>query len=295
MKTFFLIDGFAFLYRAYYAFPEMRNAEGMNVNAVYGFLRMMLKRFVKKPDYFVIAWDSPEKTFRHEQHQEYKANRKKMEDDFKDQIPLLHQIISELNIPCLAVSGYEADDILASFIWKYGAEADLSLYLYSADKDLKQVLKENVFVVDPVKDIPYQRKDFITEFWFEPQYIVDYLALLWDAADNIKGVNGIWEKKALSLVQKFQTIEQMYEHLDDMDASLAAILRDQKELALFSKSMIQLVSVDLSEHSLDDVKFSLDYEKYLSILWKKYEFSSLEKLLLEMKKEDDKPQQLWLF
>ena len=103
MKQFFLIDGFAFLYRAYYAFPEMRNATGMNVNAVYGFLRMMLKRFVKKPDFFVIAWDSQEKTFRHKQHEEYKAHRKKMEADFTDQIPLIHQILEELSLPSLAV------------------------------------------------------------------------------------------------------------------------------------------------------------------------------------------------
>ncbi|MDR0283256.1 MAG: hypothetical protein LBI53_08490 [Candidatus Peribacteria bacterium] len=136
----------------------------MNVNAVYGFLRMMLKRFAKKPDFFVIAWDSQEKTFRHQQHEEYKANRKKMEEDFTHQIPLVLQIIEELRIPSLAIPGYEADDILASLIWKYKREPDLSLYLYSADKDLKQTLDENVFVVDPIKDIPYQKKDFVKEF-----------------------------------------------------------------------------------------------------------------------------------
>jgi len=295
MKQFFLIDGFAFLYRAYYAFPEMKNAEGMNVNAVYGFFRMMLKRFVKKPDFFVIAWDSQEKTFRHQQHEEYKANRKKMEDDFKNQIPLIHQIIEELGIPFLAVPGYEADDILASLIWKYKKESDVSLYLYSADKDLKQVLDENVFIVDPVKDSLYQKKDFITEFWFNPIHIVDYLALLGDAADNIKGVNGIGEKKALSLVQQFQTVENMYEHLDDMEETVANILRNQKEIALFSKSMIQLMDVDLGQIVLEDLKFSLDYEKFISVLWNKYSFVSLEKLLLEMKKEAEKPQQLGLF
>jgi DNA polymerase-1 len=103
MKTFFLIDGFAFLYRAYYAVPEMKNFEGVNMNAVYGFLRMILKRFSKRPDYLVIARDSPEKTFRHEQSPDYKAHRKKMEDDFKDQIPILRQIIEDLGIPSVAV------------------------------------------------------------------------------------------------------------------------------------------------------------------------------------------------
>jgi DNA polymerase-1 len=96
MKQFFLIDGFAFLYRAYYAFPEMKNFDGVNLNAVYGFLRMMLKRFAQHPDYLVIARDSPGKTFRHEQFSAYKAHRKKMEDDFKDQIPLIRQIIEDL-------------------------------------------------------------------------------------------------------------------------------------------------------------------------------------------------------
>jgi DNA polymerase-1 len=164
MKKFFLMDGFAFLYRAYYAFPEMKNFEGTNMNAVYGFLRMLLKRVAKRPEYLIIAWDSPEKTFRHEQLESYKANRKKMEADFKDQIPLLRQIVEDLQIPSLAVPGYEADDILASLIWKYKSVPDLELYLYSGDKDLKQVLDTNVFIVDPVKDVPYQTQDFIKEF-----------------------------------------------------------------------------------------------------------------------------------
>jgi DNA polymerase-1 len=96
MKQFFLIDGFAFLYRAYYAFPEMKNFDGVNMNAVYGFLRMMLRRFAQRPEYLVIARDSPGKTFRHEQSSSYKAHRKKMENDFKDQIPLMRTIIEDL-------------------------------------------------------------------------------------------------------------------------------------------------------------------------------------------------------
>jgi DNA polymerase-1 len=164
MKQFFLIDGFAFLYRAYYAVPEMKNFEGKNMNAVYGFLRMMLKRFAKHPDYVVIARDSPEETFRHKQFPDYKAQRKKMEDDFKDQIPLLRQIVEELGIPSVAIPGYEADDILASFVWKYKTHPDVELYLYSGDKDLKQVLDDHVFIMDPIKNVPYSKHDFMNEF-----------------------------------------------------------------------------------------------------------------------------------
>ena len=294
MKKLFLIDGFAFLYRAYYAFPEMRNGEGMNVNAVYGFLRMMIKRFAKKPDYFVIAWDSPEKTFRHEHLPDYKANRKKMEDDFTKQIPFVQQIISELGIPSLAVGGYEADDILASFVQKYKSQSDLEIYLYSADKDLKQVLDERVFVMDPVKDYPYQSKDFVKEFWFEPIFIVDYLALLGDSADNIKGVPWIGEKKALSLVQNYQTIENIYEHLDEIEAGVSAILSTYRQEAFDSKKLVQLAEVDVPL-SLEQLQFSLDYDEYSKILVEKYQLSSLGKLLTEMKKESEKPQQLGLF
>jgi len=121
---------------------------------------------------------------------------------------------------------------------------------------------------------------------------VDYLALLGDAADNIKGVNGIGEKKARSLVQQFQTVENIYAHLESIEPFVANILKDQKEVALFSKSMVQLAEVDLSMVALEDFRFTLDYDLYLSILGKKYAFASLEKLLLDMKKEAERPQQL---
>lgn len=99
MKTFSIIDGSGFLFRARYAFPPMNNAHGQNQNVIYGFIRMMLKLLLEQPDYFVIAWDSPVKTKRHEQYQDYKANRKKLEDEFKQQIPLVQALISELGIP----------------------------------------------------------------------------------------------------------------------------------------------------------------------------------------------------
>ncbi|MDR0283255.1 MAG: hypothetical protein LBI53_08485 [Candidatus Peribacteria bacterium] len=124
---------------------------------------------------------------------------------------------------------------------------------------------------------------------------MDYLALLGDAADNIKGVNGIGEKKARNLVQQFQTVENIYAHLESIEPFVANILRDQKEVALFSKSMVQLAEVDLSTIVLGDFRFVLDYHHYISVLGEKYGFASLEKLVLDMKKEAERPQQLGLF
>lgn len=295
MQNFFLFDWFAFLYRAYYAFPEMKNSDWQNMNAVYWFLRMLLKRLSKKPDYLAIAWDAPQKTFRHELAPDYKATRKKMEEDFTSQIPIIQQIINEIWIVSQINPGFEADDVLASLIRKYQSSSDLSIYLYSADKDLKQLLTDWVFIVDPVKDLPYQKKDFLAEFWFEPQYIVDYLALLWDAADNVKWVTWIWEKKAQSLIQHFWTIENIYDHINEIEKSESSILESQKEDAYFSKKMIQLAKVDLSWTKLSDFKFNFDWTKYINTICKNHWLTSLEKVLTEMKKEFDKPQQLGLF
>ena len=294
MKNFFLFDWFAFLYRAYYAFPEIINSKWQNINAVYWFLRMLLKRLSKKPDYIVITWDAPQKTFRHELAPDYKATRKKMDNDFISQIPIIQNIIKELWIKSEIAPWFEADDVIASFVNHY-KWWDLEMYIYSADKDLKQLLTDWVFIVDPVKDLPYQKKDFLAEFWFEPQYIVDYLSLLWDSADNIKWVTWIWEKKAQSLIQHYWTIENIYEHLEELDSSESNILKDQKEDAFFSKKMIQLANIDLSETKLDDFKFNFDWTRYIDIICNQSWIKWLERPLTEMKKEFEKPQQLGLF
>lgn len=294
MKNFFLFDWFAFLYRAYYAFPEMINSQWQNMNAVYWFLRMLLKRLNKKPDYIVITRDAPQKTFRHELAPNYKATRKKMDDDFISQIPVIQNIIKELWIISQIAPWFEADDIIASFVNQYKS-SDLEMYIYSADKDLKQLLDDGVFIVDPVKDLPYQKKDFLAEFWFEPKYIVDYLSLLWDSADNIKWVTWIWEKKAQSLIQHYWSIENIYEHLNELDNTESSILWSQKEDAFFSKKMIQLANVDLSWTQLDYFKFNFDWNKYIDIICNQNWIKWLEKPLTEMKKEFEKPQQLGLF
>jgi len=295
MKNFFLFDWFAFLYRAYYAFPEMINSEWQNINAVYWFLRMILKRLSKKPEYITIARDAPQKTFRHELAPEYKATRKKMDDDFISQIPIIQKIIQELWITSQIAPWYEADDVIASFVKQYQSDWDLSIYIYSADKDLKQLLSDWVFIVDPVKDLPYQKKDFLSEFWFEPQYIVDYLALLGDSADNIKWVTWIGEKKAQSLVQHYGTIENIYNNLNEIEKSVSSVLESQKDNAFFSKKMIQLANIDLSQTKLDDFKFNFDWSKYIDIICNQNWIRWLEKPLIEMKKEFEKPQQLGLF
>lgn len=295
MKKIFLIDGFAVLYRAYYAFPEIKNKEGKNLNAVFGFIRMILKRIEKEPDYLWIAWDSKEKTFRHELAPDYKATRKKMEEDFTSQIPIIREIVDELGIFSLSVSGYEADDILASFAKKFQKKSDLEISVYSWDKDLKQILDDRIAIVDLAKDTPCLSHDFKEQFGFEPQYIVDYLALLGDAADNVKGVDGIWEKTALKLIQKYHSLENLYNAIEELSGRTKECLITKKENAFFAKKMIKLAEVDISRYEESDFSFSFNYDQYVEILCKKYGFTSLEKVLGTIKQKREKPQQMSLF
>jgi DNA polymerase I len=139
---------------------------------------MILKILAEKPDYFVITWDSPVKTHRHESFPEYKANRKKMEDDFKQQIPFTQKMVEDMGLPNLVFPGYEADDIIATLISLYKTEPELVVDIYSSDKDLKQLLDHNIFCVDPMKNKRIDVKQFKQEFLFAPNLMLDYLSLV---------------------------------------------------------------------------------------------------------------------
>ena len=121
------------------------------MNVIYGFFRMFMKILQEKPEYLVITWDAPTKTQRHDEYPEYKANRKKMDDDFKNQVPVTKEIVEKLGIPNLVMPGYEADDIIYTLTEKYGKDKNLIIDIYSSDKDLKQLLDDNVFCLDAMK------------------------------------------------------------------------------------------------------------------------------------------------
>lgn len=296
MKKFYLIDWSWFLYRAYYAFPDMPDKDWHNINTVYGFFRMLLKIFFDKPDYFVIARDAPTKTHRHEAYPEYKANRAKAPDDFKIQIPIVQDIASKLWIPNLVLPWYEADDIIASIVTKFKQDNSITCNVFSADKDLKQLLDENVIFTDPSKWITYKTNDFIQEFWFEPKYILDYLALIWDSADNIKWVPGIWPKWASDLIQKYNTIENIYKNLQEISSSTRAKLEQWKEYAENAKKLITLeISPEINKYNIDKFNLDIDFNKYKKVLIEENNFWSMEKVITELKNKYIMPQQNSLF
>lgn len=296
MKKLYLIDWSGYLYRAYYAFPEMPDRDWHNINVVYWFFRMLLKLFHEKPDYFVVARDAPTKTHRHEIYPEYKANRVKAPDDFKAQIPIVQEVAQKLNIHSLVIPWYEADDIIASMTKKYKQDKNILCNIFSADKDLKQLLDENVIFTDPSKWIQYKTKDFVQEYLFQPKYILDYLALIWDSADNIKWVPWIWPKWASILIQKYQSIENIYDHINDISGWIKDRLVEWKEEAFKAKGLISLEDVpEVNFIDLEEYKFDIDFNKYNEILVKEQNFGSMEKVITELKNKFHMPQQSSLF
>ena len=257
---------------------------------------MLFKIFQEKPDYLVITRDSPVKTLRHQEYPEYKANRKKMDDDFKNQIPWTQEIVEKLSIPNIVVPTYEADDIIYTLAKKYGQHTDVQIDIYSSDKDLKQLLADNVFCIDAMKGITTTIPLFVKEYGFEPKHILEYLALIGDSADNIKGVNGIWPKKASDLIQKYQTIDNIYAHIDEINGDVKQKLIDGKEEAYKSRGLIELKPItEIENTDLKNFALELDFVKYKKVLVEEYHFASFDKTIDELKKKLQMPVQGGLF
>ncbi len=293
---FYIVDGSWFLFRAYHAYPTLLDADGNNMNAVYGFFRILFKLMMDKPEYMVIARDLPVATKRHELDTDYKANRPEIPNDFKQQIPLIHETVKALGIPSFGVAGYEADDIIATLAKKM-SHPDIQIHIVSSDKDLKQLLNENVIIRDPMKDwVLHTQQSFIKEFGFEPKYMLDYLALIGDSADNIKGIPGIWPKSAIGLIQEYHTLENIYAHIGQIKESLQKKLVEWRKSGEHSKKMIELMDVEEADaYQLDDFILDPDLGLYRQILVNSYKFDSIGKVLDDLKKKYNTPTQNSLF
>lgn len=296
MKKLYILDGSGFLFRAYYAFPALSDVNGFNTNVVYGFMRMMCKLFMDKPDYLVIAWDAPTKNLRHDMYPEYKANRVAAPEDLKNQIPYTQEIVAQLAIPSCQIPGFEADDIIATFARKFQTHADVQVTIVSSDKDLKQLICDNVICKDPMKNIDISKQDFMTEYGFDPVHMLDYLTLIGDSSDNVPGINGIGPKRAQSLVQQYQTIDNMYANIATMSEDLRSKLQEGQSHVALSRKLIELHHITaLDTMSLESFKLNIDFNKYNKVLVQDHNFNSMAKLIDELKKKRIMPVQEWLF
>jgi len=270
----------------------MKNTNWENINLIFGFFKMILRLLLEQPDYFLISWDLPKKTIRHEKFSEYKSNRIKIPDDFKSQIPILQDIIKNIWIPSLWIEWYEADDIIYSFA-KIWSSKNIQTTIFSWDKDMKQVLDQNIIFKDPMKNKITKYADFLQEYWFEPKYIVDYLALIWDTSDNIPWVVWIWPKTAIWLISKYNTIENIYLNIDKIAPKIKEKLIFWKESVLYSKDLILLM--EISNLDIENCKYDIDFDNIYDIIIDKMWFNSFVGILNELKHKKSMPKEVWLF
>ncbi|MCX8125198.1 MAG: DNA polymerase I [Spirochaetes bacterium] len=245
-KTLFVVDGHALCYRAYFALQRnpLINSKGQNVSAIYGFFRMLLRLLqTQKPDYTIVAFDPPKKSFRFEMYPEYKAQRAKMPDDLRSQIEEIKEMLKEMGFTVVIMDNYEADDVLGSVASQYSGK--YKVVLVTGDKDAYQLLTHKNISI-------YAGKKGITEFesidanavveklGVKPEQIIDYMALTGDAVDNIPGVKGIGEKTAAKLLQKYGTLDNIYLHLHELTGKIKEQIESQKDMAYLSRQLVTI-------------------------------------------------------
>lgn len=288
-NKFVIIDAMALAYRGYYAFINrpLTTSQGESTSAVYGFINQLIKVLEdQKPDYLAVAFDSKEKTFRHEKYEAYKSSRQAMPEDMIPQIQRIKDIVGALNIPLYILPGYEADDIIGSAV-KVAEKKGFISYAVTPDKDYFQLISDKVFIIRPGKKsdeaVIYDKQKVIDELGFEPKYMVDYLAIVGDTSDDIPGVKGIGPKGAVPLIQKFGTLEKIYKHIDEIEkAAVKNKLETSKESAILSKELATIHCEVPIDFNFDDLRFSNpDFDKLKQLLFE-LEFKTIYSRLMKL-------------
>ena len=281
-----LIDGNSVLNRAFYGLkgPKMLStSDGFYTNAIYGFLNILL-RFLndEKPTHLVVTFDMKSPTFRHEQFDGYKANRKGMPDELAAQMPILKEILDAMNIKRIEIKGYEADDIIGTLA-KAAEREDYYVVIVTGDRDALQLVSDKVKIKMPVTRSgktevdEYDREIVVEKYGVTPGQIIDVKGLMGDASDNIPGVRGIGEKTAFELIQKFESIENIYSNIEILDIKdrIKNLLKENKELAGLSK---RLATIDINAPASMEI-CDCEIKEYnvpmLLPILKKLEFNSI--------------------
>lgn len=281
-KTIYLIDGSAYIYRAYHAIRELSNSKGLPTNAAFGFTKILLKLIEdRNPEYVGMFFDVKGPTFRHEMFDAYKANRPPMPEDLSIQIPYIRDITKGFNIPVVEMSGYEADDLIGTLARK-AEDAGFSVIMVTGDKDFMQLVTKNSIIWDPMKEKTID-SDFIKDtYGLEPGQMVDVMGLSGDSADNIPGVPGIGPKTAVSLIKAFGSIELLYEQVDAIKKKKQyENLVRYKEQALLSRELVRINDNVSLSFTPEDFKYKAPDSAVLSELFKKLEFRQLQQSVLK--------------
>ena len=281
-KKLVLIDGHSILNRAFYGVPDLTNGQGLHTNAVYGFLNIMFKILEEEqPDYLTVAFDVHAPTFRHEIYQGYKATRKPMPQELREQVPVMKQMLTAMGICIVEKAGLEADDILGT-IAKRGEREGMEVALVSGDRDLLQIATDHIKIRIPktkggrteIED--YYAKDVETKYQVNPMQFIDLKALMGDTADNIPGVPKVGEKTATELMVQFGSLENIYAHVEEISKkAIKESLIQNKELADLSKTLATINTNGDIAFRFEDAEVGNFYTEEAYVLCKQLEFKNL--------------------
>ncbi|MGN1295921.1 MAG: DNA polymerase I [Bacilli bacterium] len=284
MKKITLIDGNSLMFRSFYATAYtgnlMQNKKGLYTNAVFGFVNMISKILSNDVDYIFVAFDAGKQTFRHQSYDDYKGGRKKLPDELLVQIPYVKKYLDLLGIKRKETLDFEADDLIASVAQK-ASNAGFKVEVISGDQDLLQLVDENITVYmtkSGVKELEeYNISNFKEKRNYLPCQVIDYKGLVGDSSDNLPGIKGVGTKTACTLLEKYQTIENIYDHIDELKGKTKILFEENKDMALKCKYLATLVRNVPLDFDIEDLKYEELYSEELIDFYKELEFETFLK------------------
>lgn len=282
VSTLYLVDGSGYIFRAFYALPQLNNSRGMPTNAVYGFVRMLLKLLKDAhPARLAIVFDSPKKTFRDDLFESYKANRAAPPNDLVVQIPYIHRLVEAFRIKSLIKEGYEADDVIGTLAMR-AARRKIETVIVTADKDFMQLVGSHVTLWDTMRDRRTATREVRERFGVEPRAVIDVMALMGDPIDNVKGVPGVGEKTACALIRKFDSLENLLANLDQLERSdirgakkLAPLIAQHRADVELARKLVRIETDAPVSIEIDDLDFHGIDDKATAELLRELEFNSI--------------------
>lgn len=289
-----IIDGHSILNRAFYAIPILTTKDGIYTNAIYGFLNIMFKFLEEeKPKYLGVSFDLPKPTFRHLKYSQYKGNRRKAPEEFKQQVPILKEILKTMNITIYEKEGFEADDVLATIAQK-AENMGINPIIVSGDRDLLQIASENIKIKIPktkagkTETEDFYSNDVLLKYGVSPKEFIEVKALMGDTSDNVPGVPSIGEKTAIKIISEYKTVENAIENYEKIKPKKASeMLNEFKEQALLSKYLVTIdtnvpIDFNIENSGIDNI-----FNKNFFEICEKYELKSIINKFNESKKIEE--------
>ena len=289
-KTLCLVDGSAYLYRAFHAMPNLTNAAGQATGAIYG-ITNMLRRLLHEytPQYAAVVFDAKGKTFRDDLYAEYKANRPPMPDELRTQVELIHQIVKAMGFPLLVESGVEADDVIGTLAVQAQA-AGLHTLVFTGDKDMAQLVNPHVSLIDTMKDTFLDEAGVEEKFGVAPGQIIDYLALMGDTSDNVPGVPKVGPKTAVKWLQAYQSLQGVIDNADKIKGKVGDNLRAALDQLALSQQLVTIKCDVALEYKAQELKYGAADTDTLRDLYQQLEFKSwLSELNGDAETQPEKP------